>query len=662
MVKNEISAIDIPLRRKGFAEPDTLGTTLYADVLAEFIANCATPLTVGVQGEWGSGKTSILNLVCEHLESKKMSSRQRGVSAIDGAEYFKTIWINTWEHSLLKTPEECLLSIISEIIDEIASVDGRYQTAQRAKDLLSAVAKGAVRVGASLTMGGTGAQVADELTSGGPSSGNTVKQLRATLRETVDMIVESDRQKVRKFVIIIDDLDRLDPPVAVSVLELLKNIFDIEHCVFVLAIDYQVVVKGLKKKFGEQTEANEWEFRAFFDKIIQLPFMMPIVDYDLDKYLMDLLDGRIFNPSEVRSFGGQNLLSRIVSSTVGMNPRALKRLVNSFSLVWKYYEASEGAYIKSGQFKLIVFSLICFQISMPKIYEIMLRKPLFYEWDNDFAQKLIPLPGAGDKEMHNALESALEKNEEDFDEDWEQSLFKIVWANKWQRDKLTAASRLLSILKDEILPMVAQANHEPMLIAAMRLTSVTSISATDAGLQFGNDDANPDLEVLGRNIGFWNEFAANMKGTGSVFDVPLRSTRSVVHLSRKPEHCYPEMLTFIASSKSNWILKIVSNNHSPKQEMELFLNLRKKIPELREIVGAEIRMKIGEDGKPHSLLFNVPSVEKRLDLASADREDDRNRSLAWLAKNTKLIEDFISAIDILDDDHKSESSTPIVSL
>ena len=64
-----------------------------------------------------------------------------------------------------------------------------------------------------------------------------------------------------------DDLDRIEPRDAVQVLELLKNIFNIPNCVFVLAIDYQVVVKGLKEKFGERTEENEWEFRAFFNPI-----------------------------------------------------------------------------------------------------------------------------------------------------------------------------------------------------------------------------------------------------------------------------------------------------------------------------------------------------------------------------------------------------------
>ena len=71
-------------------------------------------------------------------------------------------------------------------------------------------------------------------------------------------------------------------------LELLKNIFSVPNCIFILAIDYQVVVKGLEHKFGKQTAQNEWEFRAFFDKIIQLPFMMPML-YNIGKYVNSLL-------------------------------------------------------------------------------------------------------------------------------------------------------------------------------------------------------------------------------------------------------------------------------------------------------------------------------------------------------------------------------------
>ena len=84
--------------------PDTLETGAYAETLAAFIKECETPLTIGVQGEWGSGKTSLLNMIKENIEQDERSS---GRKKVKGADEYKCIWINTWEHSLLKDPEKC---------------------------------------------------------------------------------------------------------------------------------------------------------------------------------------------------------------------------------------------------------------------------------------------------------------------------------------------------------------------------------------------------------------------------------------------------------------------------------------------------------------------------------------------------------------------------
>ena len=83
--------------------------------------------------------------------------------------------------------------------------------------------------------------------------------------------------------------NKLNKLASVEVLEALKNIFDIPKCVFILAIDYDVVVKGLESKFGPKTEENEREFRSFFDKIIQVPFSMPTGTYDIENFLVEKL-------------------------------------------------------------------------------------------------------------------------------------------------------------------------------------------------------------------------------------------------------------------------------------------------------------------------------------------------------------------------------------
>ena len=338
MSKN-ISIIDMPVssfykektivRRNelGKNNPDQLGTGQYAESLAQFITQCQTPLTIGVQGEWGSGKTSLLNMVKEDIEEESI----KGKKEFKGHDLYRSIWINTWEHSLLKSPEECLMSIIEEIIEEISKVDGSYTSAAKAKSALLSLAKGAAKVGAGMTMGLTGANVVGEMMEGGSS--NAVKQLRSSLNDIVHTVVNRDENPVQKFVIFIDDLDRLEPPTAVAVLELLKNIFNIQHCVFVLAIDYQVVVKGLKGKFGEPNEDNEWEFRAFFDKIIQLPFMMPMATYQVNTYVKRLLqDISYFNNAQLKATD-DGFLGNLVKYSLGYNPRAIKRLLNSLSLI-----------------------------------------------------------------------------------------------------------------------------------------------------------------------------------------------------------------------------------------------------------------------------------------------------------------------------------------
>ena len=116
-----------------------------------------------------------------------------------------------------------------------------------------------------------------------------------------------------------------------QILELLKNIFNIEHCVFVLAIDYQVVVKGLEHKIGKQTPENEYEFRAYFDKIIQLPFMMPLGKYNLVKFVKNLLERIKFFESEINE--EQFNLDIYIKNTIGNNPRSIKRLMNSAVII-----------------------------------------------------------------------------------------------------------------------------------------------------------------------------------------------------------------------------------------------------------------------------------------------------------------------------------------
>ena len=86
----------------------------------------------------------------------------------------------------------------------------------------------------------------------------------------------------------------------------------------------------MKNKFGELNEQNEREFRSFFDKIIQLPFQMPVSSYNIDEYIQELLlSVEYITEEESRNNSFIQSIVRFTNLTVGTNPRSIKRLINS---------------------------------------------------------------------------------------------------------------------------------------------------------------------------------------------------------------------------------------------------------------------------------------------------------------------------------------------
>lgn len=71
---------DHPLGR---LSDDSLGLAAYAESLAEFIQKCSTPMTVAIQGDWGTGKTSLMRMVEDAMRSSP------------SGKAVETIWFNT---------------------------------------------------------------------------------------------------------------------------------------------------------------------------------------------------------------------------------------------------------------------------------------------------------------------------------------------------------------------------------------------------------------------------------------------------------------------------------------------------------------------------------------------------------------------------------------
>ena len=240
------SIIDVPRRHD---QEDLFGIKVYQDALIKYIKLTDTPITIALQGEWGSGKTSLMNLLRWNL------------CEVDDAPYFP-VWINTWQYSLMKTPQQAIISILEGIVNQIAALNPNAQRNESMKKI-GGLFKKMATVGAKVAAGVAGIDggVVDDLV-GSEEAQSDINQLKEEIGKLINEALANDPSKIG-FTFYIDDLDRIDPPVAVEILELLKNIFDLEKCVFILAIDYDVVIKGLKPKFGELTEKERARIPLF---------------------------------------------------------------------------------------------------------------------------------------------------------------------------------------------------------------------------------------------------------------------------------------------------------------------------------------------------------------------------------------------------------------
>ena len=458
MVKNKLtSVIDVP-RKAG--QTDLFGIDKYKDALVEFIGTTTTPITVAIQGEWGSGKTSLMNTLKDELCDQV-------------GKKFHPIWLNTWQFSLMKSEEETLISIINGLTNEIADIATKKDSsleklAKKSLGILSKIAGASVKVAVSATTGQKVDEVVDALSN--DSRDTTILKLRDSLNELISKIIETGDKD--GFLFFIDDLDRIDPPVAVNILELLKNIFDLDNCVFILAIDYDVVVKGLEPKFGKLSEKNEREFRSFFDKIIQLPFSMPVTSYNIDIFLEDTLTNMGYVPIDmtIKDEFFKNL-TEIAYNSVGSNPRSLKRLVNTLSLISIINRRTGLDKGQSDIDKQVNFGLVCLQVAYPSIYKAVNIEPNFVRWSEDMAIKL----KLRKLEQHESMKL---KNSEEFDEEWEQVLYRICERDTYLERRAFNISALLNKINDLAASDTSNELGEYISIL-LELSSVTDVQAFD---------------------------------------------------------------------------------------------------------------------------------------------------------------------------------------
>lgn len=354
MRKNNIGSTDIPA--EGVSQ-DLFHIETYIDGLSTFIKECATPMTISIQGDWGSGKTSMMNMIKEKI-----------------SDTVYPIWFNTWQFSQFDMGNSLVFSMIEVMLDKLGC---EPKLVNKVMNGLAGFARKAVKVVADTTVGGAVADTVEEVLTP-ESSTNYAREIL----ELKDKFQNAINEKIRKenksrVVVFVDDLDRLQPEKAVELLEVLKLFLDCKSCVFVIAVDYDVVTRGIKQKYG--LDVSEEKGKSFFDKIIQLPFKVPVAQYDIKNYVSNML----LNMSVKVSDEEIDLFVRLIQTSIGLNPRSMKRLFNTYQLLDIITKSSIKGLDETYRQK-ILFSIICMQMEYEKLYQYLASNPVDIELVEQF--------------------------------------------------------------------------------------------------------------------------------------------------------------------------------------------------------------------------------------------------------------------------------------
>ena len=183
---------------------------------------------------------------------------------------------NTWSYSQFGQDEylglACIEALTKKVKDGLENKLGKKDESLKEKfdnassTVWNVIKSVTVKVpGVNVNVG----EVADTIQGKEPKAYEDLADLMFQFKEEFGALVKLWTEKKapeNRIVIFIDDLDRVKPIKALELLESIKNFMDIPGCVFVLAVDYEVVQMGMAEKLGvdlQKTSGSHSLIRLF---------------------------------------------------------------------------------------------------------------------------------------------------------------------------------------------------------------------------------------------------------------------------------------------------------------------------------------------------------------------------------------------------------------
>ncbi|MCH7879818.1 MAG: hypothetical protein IH914_10955 [candidate division Zixibacteria bacterium] len=363
---------------------DQYGFEPFARLLADTIRETDDlPFTLGIFGEWGCGKSSLMNMIRDDLGT---------------SPHVKTIAFNPWKYDNKEELWNALIQTILYGIAEEAEKNNKKEVLEKATNLAKTAAWLALKKGMSaLTAGVVSGKDLEKIKNSLFAQDKLHYQHINTFEESFEEVVKLYTGD-GKLVVFIDDLDRCMPENAITVLESLKLFIGHASCVFVLGMDRHIIEQGIKLRFGDRIEMSG---RDYLDKIIQAPFFIPPVPFAKLRESLQVAKTAQYSDT----------VWKIIEYGLRGNPRRTKRFVNSFFLLNQILKSPEVLNAPGGEPQQPLFGtheeqhyylakLLIFQLVFNRFYTHLELNP---EAWSDLEDKIIDADGKPSNNVINAM-------------------------------------------------------------------------------------------------------------------------------------------------------------------------------------------------------------------------------------------------------------------
>ena len=242
-----------------------------ADLINKLNNEYKDSIVIGIEGEWGSGKSSFINLILnlvdpERLEDEEPTDPSVGNKNVEANERNIVIEFNPWNFSdqgeLVK---DFFGSIAEKFPDGKDDSDGKDSIRSKFRKLVSKLKPREITLKPSVSVSGVEGSVGEvkwEFNKG--------EDLDEPLQKQKDDIDEDIEKLGKRIIIIIDDIDRLDSDETKLIFKLVKLTANFANTVFMLAYD--------RNRVGERLTENNINGEEYLKKIVQVSFLIPKPD------------------------------------------------------------------------------------------------------------------------------------------------------------------------------------------------------------------------------------------------------------------------------------------------------------------------------------------------------------------------------------------------